>query len=255
MGLLAFREFSLKLSLRQDRGRGRPLALLTLCILSVTLVACQSVRRDLPTVATLPDAATVSTSPYLIQPGDVLETHFIVDSTLNEQVVVAPDGRVSFFYAADIAAAGHTLRQLRDSVAQKAGITDPSFLIALRNSVGTRVYVTGEVNTPGEIVVNGQISALQAISRAGGYKLGAQKGLSVLLRRDSANKPVLYSVNLESAADGRQPNEDVLLQPYDIIYVPRDRIANLSLIFERIHNAVPFSVYYGINKVATNGVF
>jgi hypothetical protein len=30
-----------------------------------------------------------------------------------------------------------------------------------------------------------------------------------------------------------------------VIYVPRDRISNVSLVFERIHNAIPFSASYG----------
>jgi polysaccharide export outer membrane protein len=217
---------------------------------AVQLAACQSVKGNLPdAVGSLPPASEQAAAQYRIQPGDVLESHFTADATLNEQAVVAPDGRVSFFYATNIVAGGLTLPQLRDTVAQAAGITDRTFVVVLRNSVGTRVYVTGEVNTPGEIVVNGQISALQAISRAGGYKMGAQTGKSVLLRRDTSNKPVLYAVNLKFAADGRNPNEDVVLQPYDIIYVPRDRLANVSLVFERIRNAIPFSVFYGVDSV------
>jgi polysaccharide biosynthesis/export protein len=217
-------------------------------VFSFLLYGCQSVRQDLPDVSSLPAASTQPPAQYRIQPGDVLESHFIVDPALNEQVLVGPDGRVSFLYAADISAAGSTLPQLREKVVQKAGITDRSFLIALRNSVGTRVYVIGEVNTPGEIVVNGQISALQAISRAGGYKLGAQRDDSVLMRRSPDNKPSLYKVDLMSAANGRDPNEDVLLEPYDILYVPRDRLANVSMVFERIRIAIPFNVYYGVNS-------
>ena len=213
------------------------------------IVGCQSIRGDLPDISTVAAASTQPTSLYRIQPGDVLESHFSVDATFNEQALVTPDGRVSFFYAADIPAAGHTVTELRDQVAAKAGITDGSFAVVLRNTVGTRVYVTGEVNSPGEIVVNGPISALQAISRAGGYKMGAQSGASVLIRHDATAKAIPYSVNLASAADGSKPDEDVLLQSYDILYVPRDRLGNASLVLERIRNAVPFSFYYGVNRV------
>jgi hypothetical protein len=45
--------------------------------------------------------------------------------------------------------------------------------------------------------------------------------------------------------EGKDPNADVLLAPYDVIYVPRDRLSNASLVLERIRNAVPFSVNYG----------
>jgi polysaccharide biosynthesis/export protein len=219
-------------------------------LMAMGLTACQSVRAPLPDISTAAGPAQATGMEYHLQPGDVLESHFAVNSSFNEQAVVAPDGRVSFFYAVDVPAAGLSLAQLRDSVASKAGITDRSFAVVLRNPVGTRVYVIGEVNSPGEIVVNGPITALQAVSRAGGYKLGAQSGESVLIRHDgTAGKPTPYSINLAAAADGRKPGADAQLQPYDILYVPRDRMANVSLILERIRNAVPFSVWYGVNRV------
>ncbi len=220
-------------------------------VLLLASPGCQSVRRDLPDISTVAAASRQRSSQYRIQPGDVLESHFSTDATFNEQALVAPDGRISFFYAADMTAAGLTVSQLREQVAAKAGITDGSFSIVLRNTVGTRVYVTGEVNSPGEIIVNGPITALQAVSRAGGYKLGAQRGQSVLIRHDAAEKPVPYTIDLASAADGRKPDEDVQLETYDILYVPRDRMANVSLVLERIRNAVPFSFYYGVSKVTS----
>jgi hypothetical protein len=71
----------------------------------------------------------------------------------------------------------------------------------------------------------------------------------VLIRHDAADKPLPYSVDLASAMNGRKPDADVLLEPYDIIYVPRDRAGNASLVLERIRNAVPFNFYYGVNRV------
>lgn len=216
------------------------------CLWLVLLSGCQSISRPLPDISTV---AAASQQRYRIQPGDTLESHFSLDATFNEQALVNPDGRVSFFYAPDVPAGGLTITALRDRIASQAGITDSSFTVVLRNTVGTRVYVTGEVNAPGEIIVNGPISALQAVSRAGGYKLGAQSGRSVLIRHDAANKPVPYSVDLASAANGRNPDEDVALQSYDILYVPRDRIGNASLVLERVRNAVPFSFYFGVSHV------
>jgi protein involved in polysaccharide export with SLBB domain len=117
--------------------------------------------------------------------------------------------------------------------------------VVLRSQVGTRVYVTGEVTAPTEVVANGQISALSAVTRAGGFKITAQRGEVVLMRRDENNKPHLYALDLLAAMQGKDPSADILLQPYDVIYVPRDRISNVSLVFERIHNAIPVSASYG----------
>ncbi len=229
------------------RGRAVPIAALGCAALVIALAGCASIKRPLPEAAeTLPSADTPA-MPYQIQVGDVLQTDFTVDPALDQQAVVMPDGRVSFAYASNVPAAGLTLPELRRDVASRAGITDPGFDVVLRSSIGTRVYVLGEVGTPGEMLVSGNISALQAISRAGGFKLTAQKGEVLLLRRTTFDHPNAYAINLAAALDGTAPEDDVPLQTYDVLYVPRDRAGNLSEVFERIRQAVPFnfSLIYG----------
>ncbi len=208
---------------------------------------CASIKRPLPPAALSIPSAETPAMPYQLQVGDVLQANFTVDPALDQQAVVMPDGRVSFAYAFDIPAAGLTLPDLRRIVAARAGITDPGFDVVLRSSVGTRVYVLGEVTNPGEVLVTGDISALGAVSRAGGFKLTAQKGEVLLLRRTTFDHPNAYAINLAAALDGTRPEDDVPLQTYDVVYVPRDRAGNLSEVFERIRQAVPFnfSLVYG----------
>ena len=216
-------------------------------ILLASVAGCASIKRPLPPAALSLPTATTPADPYQLQVGDVLQTDFTVDLALDQQAVVMPDGRVSFAYASNIPAAGLTLPELRQMVAARAGITDPGFDVVLRSSIGTRVYVLGEVTNPGEVLVTGDISALGAVSRAGGFKLTAQKGEVLLLRRRTFDHPNAYAINLAAALDGTAPEDDVPLQTYDVIYVPRDRAGNLSEVFERIRQAVPFnfSLVYG----------
>jgi polysaccharide export outer membrane protein len=180
-------------------------------LLAFLIVGCQSIKRDLPDAATALPPPAPEPPPYIVQPGDILESHYVIDPTLNQQALVMPDGRVSFRYASDVPASGASLPEVRDLVATRAGIVDKGFDVVLRSSVGTRIYVTGEVNTPGEIQVNGDITALHAISRAGGFKLVAQTSKIVLLRRDRAHHATLYAVDLAAAADGTAPEDDVVL--------------------------------------------
>jgi len=210
------------------------------------LAACASVTEPLPPPPEIGLGPPTGQPAYRLQPGDVIELHILSNPELNEQVVVAPDNRVTFQFAPGITAGGRSLQQVTDLLNKAYGTTTKNDLqVVLRSQVGTRVYVTGEVVAPTEVVVNGQISALSAISRAGGFKITAQRSEVVLMRRDENNKPHLYALNLLAAMRGKDPNADVLLQPYDVVYVPRDRISNVSLLFERIHNAIPFSVNYG----------
>ena len=210
------------------------------------LTGCASVPQSLPPAPQIGLGSPDLQPAYRLQPGDVIELHILSNPELNEQVVVAPDNRVTFQYAPGLIAGGHSLQQVTDSLNQIYGTTTKNDLqVVLRSQVGTRVYVSGEVQLPSEVVVNGQLSALSAISRAGGFKITAQRSEVVLMRRDEENKPHLYALNLLAAMKGRDPTADVLLQPYDVLYVPRDRISNVSLIFERIRNAVPVGVNYG----------
>jgi protein involved in polysaccharide export with SLBB domain len=210
------------------------------------LGACASVTQPLPVAPQIGIGPPSDVPPYRLQPGDVIELHILSNPELNEQVVIAPDNRVTFQFAPGISAGGHTLQQVTDLLNKVYGTTTKNDLqVVLRSQVGTRVYVTGEVQLPTEIVVNGQISALSAISRAGGFKITAQRSEVVLLRRDEENKPHLYALNLLAMMQGKDPSADVLLQPYDVLYVPRDRVSNASLVFERIRNAIPMGVNYG----------
>jgi protein involved in polysaccharide export with SLBB domain len=210
------------------------------------LAACASVTETLPPPPQVGLGPPTELPPYRLQAGDVIEVHILSNPELNEQVIVAPDDRVTFQFAPGLTVGGHSLQQVTDMLNQAYGTTTKNDLqVVLRSQVGTRVYVTGEVAAPTEVVVNGQISALSAITRAGGFKITAQRQEVVLLRRDEENKPHLYALNLLAAMQGKDPTADVLLQPYDVLYVPRDRVSNVSLVFERIRNAIPINASVG----------
>ncbi len=222
--------------------RRRPYPVLVLISL---LAACASVKVKLPEAPQIGIGPPSDQPSYRLEPGDVIELHILSNPELNEQVVVAPDNRVTFQFAPALPVGGHSLQQVTDMLNVAYGTTTKNDLqVVLRSQVGTRVYVTGEVGAPTEVIANGQISALAAVTRAGGFKITAQRSEVVLMRRDEENKPHLYALNLLAAMQGKDPNADVLLQPYDVLYVPRDRISNLSLLFERVQRAVPFSFNY-----------
>jgi polysaccharide export outer membrane protein len=223
-------------------------------LLACALGACSSVAVPLPQLPPMSSDVPEVAPAYLLQPGDVLQTVYPADIERNEQVVVGPDGRIDVAYAHDVLAGGHSLSQVTQDVVTKAGITDPGFTISLRSSVGVRVYVIGEVTNPGEIVVDGGITALQAVSRAGGMKYTTtQMKQVVLIRRSETGRPILYAMDLHAALDGSNPSADPLLRPYDIVYVPRDRIGNVSLVFERIRQAIPYSFGFSYTGNGTVG--
>jgi protein involved in polysaccharide export with SLBB domain len=215
----------------------------------LVLAGCASVTERLPPPPQVGLGDPNVQAAYRLQPGDVIELHFIRHPELDEQAVVGPDNRVTFECAEGLVAGGQTLNEVTTTAKKSCGENPgaAALQIILRSNVGTRVYVTGEVSSPSEVIVNGPLSALSAITRAGGFKMGADKGEVVLVRRDEENRPHLYALDLSATLKGQKPENDVLLQPYDILYVPRDRPGNLSLVIERIRVAIPFgtSVNYG----------
>ncbi len=224
----------------------RPCRLVSALLLAASLSACASLPSRLPPA---PRSTAGGIAPYLLQPGDIVELHTPLAPDLDEQVAVGPDGTLTFHYSDPIQASGRTLpdvtTQVRDKYCKdvlECRSKTSDVKVTLRNFVGTRVYVFGEVAAPSEIVSTGQISAVQAISRAGGLKITAQSSQALLVRRDAENRPHVYSIEIAAALNGRDPGADVLLQPLDIVYVPRGRLGNVSMAFEFIRNALPFSI-------------
>lgn len=84
-----------------------------------------------------------------------------------------------------------------------------------------KVYVLGQVGRPGAFVVDADrgLTASQAIALAGGVTRIANDANVRLLRRDKAGIRQTYVLNLARVVNGR-PQEDVPLQPGDLLFVP-----------------------------------
>jgi protein involved in polysaccharide export with SLBB domain len=182
---------------------------------------------------------------YLIQTGDELEVKFRFTPELNEIVTVRPDGMISLQVVGAILAANRTPRELHAELvaAFTPALKNPAIVVHVRRFAANHVFVGGEVATPSRIPITGQLSVLQAVIRAGGFKDTADER-RIILRREGG-----YSVALNLKADikGRVIGEDVLLRPYDVIYVPKSRIAKVNLFVDQyIEKLLPFQRSTGI---------
>jgi polysaccharide export outer membrane protein len=109
-----------------------------------------------------------------------------------------------------------------------------------------RVYVGGEVKTPGEYEMPGDIDALQAVLKAGGFTTAARRFEVVVIRRGPDGRPMMKTVDLLRAAMNPGAGDAVPLRRFDIIYVPRTRIAEVGLFTQQyVNDAVPFSSGFG----------
>ncbi len=235
------------------------LTLSLLCAVTFAMSGC----ADTSNTAEVPPASKVSLlknikeapapDPYLLQVGDTLDIKVRLNPELNESVIVPPDGIISTTMAEDVMAYGRTTKELRESLTEqyKRELSNPHLSLIMRNFAPNRVYVTGEVTTPGEFVTAGpNLTLLQAIARAGGLKNSAGVNDIIIIRHKNNAPPTAYSVDYQKAKSGLDPASDVQLAAYDVVFVPRSDIADVYLYFQQfVQQFLPasFGLSYQIN--------
>ncbi len=179
---------------------------------------------------------------YRVQAGDELDIKFFYNSELNERITVRPDGRISLQLINEIRVAGLTPSELTTVLKEKytSQIASPEVSVIVKTFESHRVYVDGEVNKPGEIKLVPLMSVMQTIAVAGGLRRSALLKDVMIIRRNGG-KPIVLNVNLNNIIQG-DVEEDLVLQPYDIVYVPRTPINFINQwVREYVMNFVPYS--------------
>jgi protein involved in polysaccharide export with SLBB domain len=200
--------------------------------------------------AAIQQAATKSDSDgnYLIQPGDQIALDFYLNPEFNDDVTVRPDGKVTLRLIGDVQAAGLTPGQLAQALDRnyQSELRNPDAAVHVKNMPSRQVYVQGQVSKPGAFVLEPGMTALQAISAAGGLTDEASTD-AVLIRRDVCGQPYGVKVNLASAKGGTGSANDVALAPRDIVVVPRSGIASADLFVKQyIQGLLPFPPYMSL---------
>jgi polysaccharide export outer membrane protein len=175
-------------------------------------------------VAPAPEAVkpdVVVDSGYQIGPEDVLSIVVWKEEGLKAEVLVRPDGGISFPLIGDLQAAGKTAAQLQDEIAKKLEkfIPDPVVSVSLLKVVGNKIYVIGRVNHPGEFPAGRYIDVMQALSMAGGLTtFAAENGIKVL--RKEGGKDVVLPFRYSDVKNGENLEQNVRLKGGDTVVVP-----------------------------------
>jgi polysaccharide export outer membrane protein len=174
---------------------------------------------------------------YVIGVGDELEVVFPYHTNLTERdIVVRRDGRISLPYVGDQMAAGITPADLDSVLTVKYSeiLRDPNLSVIIQKPAPQRVYVLGQVNTPGRIEFDDQMTMVQSVAAAGGFKKGALSGHAVLIRRQSVSKIVGIEVDLKAVTQGAKMTNDVPLRNYDIVFIPQHPIFTAADFMEAV---------------------
>ena len=140
---------------------------------------------------------------------------------LKKEVLVRPDGGISFPLAGDMQAAGKTARQLQQEITQRLEkfMADPVVSVAVMKIAGNKIYVIGRVNKPGEFVPGRYVDVLQALTMAGGLTPFAAENDIKVLRRDNG-KDVVFSFRYSDVKAGKNLDQNVVLKGGDVVVVP-----------------------------------
>jgi len=229
---------------------------------AVALAACSPVPT-LPPAPMEPEPATfnaASLPAYHIQVGDVLEVRLLLNPELNEEVTVRPDGHISTTVVPDAVAYGTTPADLAASLRKvySKDLQNPRVSVVVKSFAPTRVYVGGEVTTPGEFITVGPTLTLsQALARAGGTKLSSDDTHVFVIRRGPGDKPEFLGTSWKALRQGHNPDADIRLAPYDVVYVPKLGIAEVYQFYNQYIGqfANPsFGFSYLVNQTAAGTV-
>ena len=138
-------------------------------------------------------------------------------------VVIGPDGYVQIPYAGSIKLAGLTLDEAKELISERLRtyLRFPDMSIIVKTYGPRKVYVMGEVKTPGihELGVD-SLNAYAAISSAGGVTRRA-RSTQVQVLRVEGDTMYYKRLNIKNYIKKHDLTQNVLLQDGDIVYVPR----------------------------------
>jgi polysaccharide export outer membrane protein len=167
------------------------------------------------------DAAAAPAEGYKLQPGDLLTVNVWKETDLQSDVLIRPDGGISFALAGDMQAAGLTTDELRAELETRVRklVPDAVVTVSVKSPNGNRIYVIGKVNHPGDFPLLRPIDVLQAISMAGGLTPFASNNHIRILHREGA-KLSSYRFRYDQVAKGEHLQQNLLLQSGDTVIVP-----------------------------------
>jgi polysaccharide biosynthesis/export protein len=195
-------------------------------------------NQPLPNVTANPDHPTpaVRNPRYKIEPDDILDLSFRYTPEFDQEVTVQPDGFVQLKgLQNDVHVQGLTVPEVIAEL-QKAYanvLRDPVISIVLRDFEKPYFIAGGQVGKPGKYDLRGDTTATQAIAIAGGFVDFAKSKQVIVFRRYNNDTVETKVLNLKKVLNKKDINEDLILQPGDMLYVPKTFMATIDRFLPR----------------------
>ena len=176
---------------------------------------------QVPSLAEIADVTSDAGESYLIGPGDRLSVSVWKEEGMQMEVLVKPDGGISFPLAGELKASGLTTEQLREALTErlKRYIPNPIVTVSVLQSVSNKVYVIGKVSRPGEFMATSYMDVLQALTLAGGVTPYADADEIKIIRRGE-NGTEIFQFDYDEVISGERLDMNIILRAGDTVVVP-----------------------------------
>jgi polysaccharide biosynthesis/export protein len=181
---------------------------------------------------------------YRLESGDILELAFRYTPEFDQEVTIQPDGYVQLKgLQNDVHIQGQTVPEVIETLkkAYSNTLRDPVISVVLREFEKPYFIAGGQVSKPGKYDLRGRTSATQAIAIAGGFSEYSKNSQVLLFRRYNDDLMEVKVLNLNKVLKDKNYQEDLQLQPGDMLYVPKTFMAKIDRFLPRSSLGTYFS--------------
>jgi len=173
---------------------------------------------------------------YKIQSDDILELSFRFTPEFDQEVTVQPDGYVQLKgISNDVHIQGLTIPETIEALKRAYAnvLNQPEISVVLRDFEKPYFVAGGQVGKPGKYDLRGETTAAQAIQIAGGFVDFAKSKQVLLFRHYNDDTVEVKALNIKDVLKKKDPREDVVLQPGDMLYVPKSALGVIDRFLPR----------------------
>lgn len=174
----------------------------------------------------LPADPTPGSDIFRLGPGDRLDIELLGEGDGPASTFVGPDGKIYFHLLPGVPVWGLTLEETRALLERELTryLRQPRVALTLRGVESRRVWVMGRVVTPGIYPLEGPVTVLEAISRAGGLFTsrfsGTTEELADLHHSFIVRRGQYLPVNFHQLIREGDTSQNIRLEPDDFLYLP-----------------------------------
>ena len=182
---------------------------------------CFSLNMSYAATATEKNIVSNHLPAYQLGAGDMLEISVWKEVGLEKQVLVRPDGGITFPLIGEIQAGGKTPAQLQKFMVEKLSkyIPEPVVMVSVLQTASNHIYVIGKVARSSEFVAKSYVNVMQALTMAGGLNSFA-KAADIKILRQVNGKEVAISFDYDAVSQGENLKQNITLQSGDVVVVP-----------------------------------